>query len=365
MRSAVPTILGFAVCTVLLAAASGAAQTTATVQVYVQTDGTVELYLNGVPVGLSAGVGTADVHTGTNVLAVRVVNGGRGLGLACAVVLPDGATVVTDTTWRCSERAPSGSWTTVGFADAQWFPVADIAAVTASGPVELVEHGARLVSAPRTEYYRREFMLDCGPQPCGNLPGYVGVRGSDASVHVYYDGDLVGEATLGFDGGSATWPVTVAEAAHGVGIEVVRTSGAEALPVKAAVLWGPPHDTLGTDWSWRVAVGQVHSEWMFVGFDEDLWPHAAQFSALDTVDDAMASAEWIGVGELYYRRTFEWDGSGALPRVHRSNPTTAPCQAAYYTPTGRRAGEPSRSSASSVWFTALPNGMATAECLLR
>jgi subtilisin family serine protease len=95
----------------------------AQLQLTLSTDNESEVYVNGVLVGTTsdwrtAGVFTAPLQQGPNVVAIKGIDVGGVAGLLAELAW-GGNTAVTDTAWKVSSLAPPG-WESIGFDDSAW-----------------------------------------------------------------------------------------------------------------------------------------------------------------------------------------------------------------------------------------------------
>ena len=94
---------------------------------HVTPQAVVDVYLNGTllidktkfgPTGFLAC--TTEIAAGSNILAVQLMDTTRGNGAAFALDVKAGTdTVVSDSTWKCSDKGDAG-WNTAAFDDASW-----------------------------------------------------------------------------------------------------------------------------------------------------------------------------------------------------------------------------------------------------
>jgi hypothetical protein len=114
------------------------------VTVYVTADDFFTLYVNGREVGGTApdpNDGSVWAHVrsfditllvtgGDNEIAIKSVNAFGAAGILCRVEVEGHPVLLSDNSWRVTERQPSQEWTNLGFDDSNWQNARDLGAIS-------------------------------------------------------------------------------------------------------------------------------------------------------------------------------------------------------------------------------------------
>lgn len=312
-----------------------------TVELNARLDDGGEIYLNGeqvvMPKRTEVGkedkdttVATVNVEQGTNTLAFKVVNGAWGGQLFASMILPSGDTVRTDETWKSTLLPVPDNWNATDFDAAKWDGVSDLGNIETAPGFEnsgtawanLYYHGARRIWGLPKVHFRREFQSDGGS-------AVFKIRGNGFTHTVYLNGREIGSGSefgqcddgtdcsdyracrcLDVPVVEYTCNTTAGTNVVAVVAEDVRLNGNGPL-MKCALFHSDNKKREASGPGWNVHSKEIDG-WLEAGLDVSGWGESGIVDAYDrSADqgDGLGTVMWMWPTTVYFRKSFEWDGS--------------------------------------------------------